>query len=233
MNRKKRPEPFYDWHRAFVQMMMSRGMITGQEMFCQVKSICERFRGERNFPDINTDDSKDIAEMIEDMYKSSNKALEPLQLRVGKIQEEEKKESEKRYTQYYVLAPAYENEQLARLQSHYGERELEWLKLVAEHLVASSDKVCGQNELVNLCTKGGNNSTKKKLNVTEADKALQTFTAGGYLMKVSRVRYGLGPRFMVEMEKWMKQTFEDEIWECGICKKIGMIGKSRDLFNVL
>ena len=49
-------------------------------------------------------------------------------------------------------------------------------------------------------------------------------------MKVKKdkrsVLYGLGARFLVEMERWMKLTFEDEIWECGICRKIGMIGKT-------
>ena len=43
------------------------------------------------------------------------------------------------------------------------------------------------------------------------------------------VKYGLGPRFMVEMEDWLRQTFEEEVWECGKCQKVGMIGKNNPL----
>ena len=226
----RKPE-FPDWYKAFIQMLMSNGFMTGQEMFRGVKSICDSYSHSRNFPKMNTKSKEDVADMIEDMLEASNKALEPLQLHVSKIQEEEKTGGSDSYNQYYVLAPTYENEQLAKLQTHFGERELEWLKLVATHLVESEEKIGGQTELVNLVTKGGNNSTKKKLNVAEADTAMEIFTAAGYLMKVKRghgrrgLGYGLGPRFMVEMDRWMKQTFEDEIWECGKCGKIGMIGK--------
>ena len=124
-----------------------------------------------------------------------------------------------------------DNEQLAKLQKHYGEPELEWLKLVAAHLVEGEEKVEKQTNLINLCLNGGNNSSKRKMTVLEAGSALEMFTEAGYLMKVKQgarnqsVKYGLGPRFMVEMEQWLRQTFEEEVWECGKCKKVGMIGK--------
>jgi len=222
----RKPEKFHDWNKAFVQMVMSKGMMTGQEMFKGVKSICNNFCDYRDFPKMDTKNKEEIADMIQNMFEAANRALEPLQLHISKIQEEEK--SGQAYTQYYVFAPNFENEQLAKLQKHFGEPELEWLKLVATYLVESEDKLGAQTNLINLCMKGGNNSTKKKLNVTDADKALEVFTEAGYLMTVRkdkrRFMYGLGPRFLVEMERWMKNTFEDEIWECGICGKIGMIG---------
>ena len=121
---------------------------------------------------------------------------------------------------------------MAKLQKHYGEPELEWLKLVATHLVESEEKVEKQTNLINLCLNGGNNSSQRKMTVEEAGASLELFTAAGYLMKVKQgrnqfVKYGLGPRFMVEMEDWLRQTFEEDVWECGKCKKVGMIGKQR------
>ena len=128
------------------------------------------------------------------------------------------------------LLCSQDNEQLAKLQKHYGEPELEWLKLVATHLVESEEKVEKQTNLINLCLNGGNNSSQRKMTVEEAGASLELFTAAGYLMKVKQgrnqfVKYGLGPRFMVEMEDWLRQTFEEDVWECGKCKKVGMIGE--------
>ena len=117
-----------------------------------------------------------------------------------------------------------------KLQKHYGEPELEWLKIVATHLVESEEKVEKQTNLINLCLSGGNNSANRKMSVSEAGSALEMFTTAGYLMKVKvgrtpAVKYGLGPRFMVEMEQWLRLTFEEDVWECGKCQKVGMIGK--------
>ena len=223
-----RKEKYYDWYRAFLQMMMSRGIMTGQDVYRGVKSICETYHNARDFPSsLNINEPSDIAEMIEMIFEETNKALEKIHLQISRTKEEVKTDG-KDYTGFYVLAPTFENVQLARLQMNYSEPELEWLKLVAEHLVDSEDKLATQNDLANLCRNGGNNSTKKKLNVTEADKALVTFHEDGYLLRVKQgkkgFKYGLGPRFLVEMETWMKQTFEDDVWICAKCGKIGMLG---------
>jgi len=227
---KARKERYYDWYRAFLQMMMSRGVMTGQDVYKGVKNICETYKGARDFPSsLDTNSAAEIAEMIELFLEETNKALEKIQLQIIKTHEEVKTNPDNRsYTQYYVLTPTVESKQIATLQKNYSEPELEWLKLVAEHLVDREDKLAGQNDLVNLCINGGNNSTKKKLNVTEADKALNMFQEEGYLLKVKgkgrAFRYGLGPRFLVEMDGWMKTTFEDDVWCCAKCGKIGMMG---------
>ena len=73
----------------------------------------------RDFPKMDTKDREDVADMIDDMMEAANKALDPLRLRISKIQEEASSGSSEaaQYTQYYVLSPdpALENEQLAKL----------------------------------------------------------------------------------------------------------------------
>merc|ERR1712013_759444 len=162
--------------------------------------ICNAYQAHKNFPKIDTNSSEDVAEMIELFMEKANAALEPIQMQICKTQEEMKSINDNQtYTQYYVMAPTFENDTIAKLQKIYGEPELEWLKLVAGHLVDSEDKLANQNELINLCRDGGNNTMKKKLNVTEADKALNMFVEDGYLMKIRGSRKGfklaLGPRF--------------------------------------
>ena len=128
-------EKYYDWYRAFLQMIMSRGLMTGQDVYKGVKSICETYQNSRDFPSsLNINDPQEIAEMIDLFMEETNRALEKIQLQISKTQEEVKTDG-KGYTQYYVLAPTFENVQLARLQKNYTEPELEWLRLVAEHLV--------------------------------------------------------------------------------------------------
>ena len=232
----KKQEKFHNWYKAFIQMMMSKGMMKGEEVYSGVKSICDTFKDFRDFPKMDTKDPEDVADMIDEMMEAANKNLEPLRLRISKILEEANSGSQEspKYSQYYVLSPdpAYDNDQLAKLQKHYGEPELEWLKLVATHLVENTEeKVENQTKLINLTLEGGNNSSKRKMTVLEAGSALEMFTEAGYLMKVKQgarnqsVKYGLGPRFMVEMEQWLRLTFEEDVWECGKCQKVGMIGK--------
>ena len=43
MPMRKKPDKFYNWHRAFVQMLITKGFMTGPEMFVRVKSICLEF----------------------------------------------------------------------------------------------------------------------------------------------------------------------------------------------
>ena len=62
----RKPE-FPDWYKAFIQMLMSNGFMTGQEMFRGVKSICDSYSHSRNFPKMNTKSKEDVADMIEDM----------------------------------------------------------------------------------------------------------------------------------------------------------------------
>ena len=78
MPMSKKPEKLYDWNRAFVQMLMSMGLMTGPEMFRGVKLICETFSDCNGFPEMDTKNKADVADMIEELLKAAKRALEPL-----------------------------------------------------------------------------------------------------------------------------------------------------------
>lgn len=225
----RRQDKFEDWNKAYVQMVMSRGYMSGQDMYRGVKAICEMYQNHQRFPKIDTNDKEAMYEMILDFKDKANLALEPIQLHIKDCLEEAKQNPDNDlYTQYYVMAPMYENESIAKLQKVYGEPELEWLKLVVSHLIENTeDRVGTQNELTNLCREGGNNSANKKLSVTEADKALKTFIDDGYLVKIKGSRkgfkIGIGVRFILEMDGWLEKNFEDEISKCGVCDRVVLI----------
>jgi len=225
-------DKFYDWNRAFIQMIMSRGCMSGPDVFIGVKNILEVYKGHRACPfsAIDVNSKADVAEMLQMFLEEANDALDVLQFKIETVQEEVKSEPEQEtYSQYYVLMPTIEVESVAKLQRNYGEPELEWLKLAVTHLVeVAPDHTATTNELTNLCREGGNNTQKRKLNVTDADNALHQFTEDFYLSKVRQGRkgfkYGVGPRFLAEMDVWMKDTFGDGIWTCAVCDKTGVIG---------
>ena len=119
-------------------------------------------------------------------------------------------ESEAVYMQYYCLVPESQDEAISKLQRNFGEPELEWLKLVAEHLIEEEeDSLASPNTLTNLCRwifslkqqikvllfrNGGNNNGKKKLSVTEADRSMNIFIEEGYLQVTDIVCVGRGKK---------------------------------------
>jgi len=222
-----------DWNRAFLQFIMSRGFVSGQEVFRGAKEIYERFKSSPKFPSVRMDtgDTQDMADFIEWLTKMANANLEKenIPLRLKKTFEEVKLESEAQHAQYYCLVPESQDEAISKLQRNFGEPELEWLKLVAEHLIEEEeDSLATPNTLTNLCRNGGNNAGKKKLTVTEADRSMNVFIEEGYLQKVGsgkRQKIGLGPRFLAEMEGWLADEERPEgVWKCGKCDRVGMVG---------
>jgi len=223
------------WNQSFLQMIMSRGFMTGQDVFKGVKEIYERFKSNPKFPSMKMDTSnnEDMADLIEWFLNMANQNLEKdhIPLRIKITYEESKSNADARtYQQYYVLVPESQDEGISKMQKNFGEPELEWLRLVADYLIESEDRLSSPNELTNLCRNGGNNAAKKKLTVSEADRAMNIFVEEGYLQKVGsgkRTKLGLGPRFMAEMETWLEEEERPEgVWKCGKggCDKVGMVG---------
>ena len=133
--------------------------MSGQEVFQGVKKICQQYKDHRSFPSrMVIEEREDLAEMLDNMLTKANKALEPINMEIVKIQEEVKINNDF-YNQFYVLNITDPNESIAKLQKHYGEPEMEWLKLAAIHLVEETggERLETQNRLVNLCMRGGNN----------------------------------------------------------------------------
>lgn len=234
MSRKK--PRMEDWHRMFVQSVMSRGYMTGAECFNLAKQICETFNGSRDFPTIKLDQDpddlrQDLAELIGDLHSVANQSLEQIQFQIKKGYDEVKVDDV--YTQYYVFAPLEENEQIAKLQKTYSEPELEFLKIICEHLINDrTDKMDTEINVTNLCIKGGCNSQKRKLTAMEATATVATFIADGYLTKrattshrtsSSKGRIGLGARLVLELDSWLASNEDLELENCESCKKVVVI----------
>lgn len=232
MNHSKKPK-MYDWHRLLVQAVMSRGYMPGEEVFELAKAMQknETFRGKNEFRRVNleSDNAKaDMADFIEDLLDTANSSLEPIHMQIKKGADEFKtaKGDIEIYKQYYTLVLTEENEAIAKLQKHYSEPELEWLKLVCEYLIdETEDRVETDTKLINLCLRGGQNASKKKLSTMETQKVLLMFLADGYLIRagISKRankggRIGLGTRLLLELDTWLLTT--TNIDKCSACQKV-------------
>jgi len=209
--------------------------MNGQDVFKGVKDIFDRFKSNPKFPSnkIDASNNEDMADLIEWFFTMANANLEKenIPLRIKKTFEETKSNVDNaRHIQYYVLVPENQDDAISKLQKNYGEPDLEFLKMAAEFLIESEDGLATPNELTNLSRSGGNNATKKKLTLTEADRTMTMFIEEGYLQKVGvgkRTRVGLGPRFMAEMEAWLEDEERPEgVFKCGNgkCEKVGLVG---------
>jgi len=215
-----------DWHRVFVQAVMSRGFMTGKEVFSLVKDIANEFNGKPGFPTIRMDEqqkdiNENIAVLIEDLHKTANHHLDKVKFQIKKGMEELKMEDH--FVQYYAFVPLEENEQIAKLQKNYTEPELEFLRLICQHLVDERvDGMDTENNLINLSLRGGLNSTKKKLTNVEATKTLRFFISQGYLIRRNTRgqkggRIALGARLLMELECWLEKY--TDIKKCASCSK--------------
>ena len=141
---------------AVYNVLKTRGYVSGQEVFRGAKEIYERFKSSPKFPSVRLDtgDSQDVADFIDWLTKMANANLEKanIPLRLKKTFEEVKLESGNTHMQYYCLVPESQDEAISKLQRNFGEPELEWLKMVAEHLIEEEeDSLATPNTLTNLC----------------------------------------------------------------------------------
>jgi hypothetical protein len=129
------------WNQAYLQMLMSRGYMTGSDVFKGVKEIYERFRSNPKFPSVKVDtgDKQDMADLIEWFTGMANSNLEAenIPLRVKMTWEESRAAADTPHRQYYVLVPDSQDEVISKLQRVFGEPELEWLRLVSGWLLVS------------------------------------------------------------------------------------------------
>lgn len=232
---------FEPWHQCFVQTIMSRGYLSGQDMFKSVKSICEKYQEHQRFPPTDPNNKEDVANMTADFMDLANTRLEPIQMNIVKRFDEVKgvpyksnysgqEPTNDRYNQVYILATMYPNDDLAKLQKQYSEPELEWLKLVADLLIGEPDHMARENECVNCYIKGGQNASRKKLSASEAIKVMERWIHDGYICRIpygvgrkTQTRIIIGTRFLLEMEPWILDRYKDEVNKCATCKKVAII----------
>jgi len=205
----------------FVQTLMSRGCINGKDLFIFTTRLIEKFSGCPGFEKINIENKVDVANLMDELFQTSNEALEKINFQIKRGKQEMKDDDQ--YQQCYTFVPIEENETIAKLQKIFTEAELEFLKTICFHL--ADEKTATENKLINLCMEGGLNSNKKKLTTVEAARVVRAFTDQGYIINSRKHNrsgskggtYHLGARLILELENWLEKNIEVDI--CRACSK--------------
>jgi len=72
----------------------------------------------------------------------------------------------------------------------------------------------------------GNLAAKGTMTKAQAEVVLQSLVTQGWLLKSRHGRYSLSPRTILELEPYLKSTFEDEVLICASCDRIVTKGLS-------
>lgn len=99
----------------------------------------------------------------------------------------------------------------------YEKKEREFFKNVVEYIIDHSDREIDSISATNLA-----NSVKmvNRMKTSDADKTLRKLEADKWLTVVGNHEYyRLSPRFLAEMEPYLKAHHADEIGTCPICNK--------------
>ena len=100
----------------------------------------------------------------------------------------------------------------------YAPHELEYLKKIVAALVESEDKELGVNEIVNLVMEV---KSKKNLQPREGEAVVKKFLEGHWLKRNRRGdMISLAPRFLAEMEPYLKEAHPEEIATCQMCNRM-------------
>ncbi|KAM5533290.1 hypothetical protein V8D89_013067 [Ganoderma adspersum] len=141
---------------------------------------------------------------------SVNDALNPLDLEFAHLHDE--------ITGQEVYAVVNrKGDEVAQMATDYSALEIAYFKAVLEQIMlAPNESFC----VSSLAALREVNSLKSSMTKTVAEATLNSFVAKGWLMKSRRGRYSLSTRTILELQTYLRTTYENEVIECTICMEL-------------
>ena len=204
-----------DAHRMFVQSMMKRKLINANELTKLFKIACVRN---------NLKIHEKLASNQKKVFlKAVNIQLKNAAGLVLKNVSDEIKLSEKSgEIRYLVLVNTRSDNKTFRSMVNYANHELEYLKILVQGIMANRSKHIRSMDTVNIVKL----VTSKKITGIQGEEILSKFVKNKWLLQerfggdLGPVFIRLHPRFIAEMEHWLKEVYPDDIEKCEDCDKI-------------
>ena len=222
--KKKEEIPQCLFTGVFLQGIMSVGILKAKEMWVLIDHALQRV-GYR-LPD----DQMAKHRYLKDFLKCINEEIEQINMKIEHFSDEESKKK----TKSLILVNRNSNGLSAMVD--YTKVELEYLKIVLRHIMESDDKQISMIYALNRV----NDLQGKRFSQGDAEDFLDR------LCKDHWIRYTegnegikLAPRFVKEMEPYLRVVYEDYIGTCAACQKFVMkvcnhtIYKKKYTFNKL
>lgn len=181
-------------HQLFLQGLMSRGAAPEPE----ARDMCRRAAqaaGERY-----------DADLFPGFVSTLNRRLKPLGMEVGVARMEDGP------THWYGLVNRNQDA-AAKAGTSYSPAELQLFNKVVEFLVLSDDGTVPSTEVLNATT-----ALDRKISYRDAQTFLKQLLTDKWLAEAGKGVYCPGPRFILELRPFLKESFGEEVPDCHICK---------------
>ncbi|KAI0375014.1 hypothetical protein BV20DRAFT_961260 [Pilatotrama ljubarskyi] len=196
-----------DVQRLFLQAILSRRILS-QQLAAKIWEKC-------------IDAVKEVNETLEVEYRadrnswdnfvtSVNDALNPLDLEFAHLHDEVSGK------EMYAVVNR-KGDEIAQMATEYTPAEIAYFKAVLEQIMlAPNESYC----VSSLAALREVNSLKSNMTKSQAEATLSSFVAKGWLLKSKRGRYSLSTRTILELQTYLRNTYENEILECTICMEL-------------
>ncbi|KAF9579325.1 hypothetical protein BGW38_004463, partial [Lunasporangiospora selenospora] len=114
-------------------------------------------------------------------------------------------------------------EKIAQVATSYNPTELEYFKHLLDLIVTADDEVYCISSTAALHETGRlKNKEDKPLSLTkrEAELILDRFVADKWLIRSTAGAYSLSMRALLELQTYLKETYDEQIQECTLCMEI-------------
>ncbi|KAI8998532.1 Nse1 non-SMC component of SMC5-6 complex-domain-containing protein [Trametes punicea] len=196
-----------DVQRLFLQAVLSRRILS-QKLASKIWEKCIDAVKEANETlDIEYCDDRNSWDRF---VASINEALNPLDLEFAHLHDEVSGK------EMYAVVNR-KGDEIAQLATEYTPVEIAYFKAVLEQIMlAPNESYC----VSSLAALREVNSLKSNMTKSQAEATLSSFVAKGWLLKSRRGRYSLSTRTILELQTYLRNTYESEILECTICMEI-------------
>ncbi|XP_068102989.1 non-structural maintenance of chromosomes element 1 homolog isoform X2 [Hyperolius riggenbachi] len=184
-------------HQRFLQVIMSHGILEYSAAKTLHKHCCEVHKA--NYVD-----------KLDDFVGVINKHLQPVFMQIRKGTDENNEKT------YYALVNLAEND-VAKMSLDYAENELELFRKTMDLIVDSDNGFASSTNILNLTDQLQTKKIKKK----EVEQLLQRFVQDKWLIEKDG-EYSLHARCVMEMEHYIKNTYQDIVKTCNICHNIAI-----------
>lgn len=187
-----------DGHRRFLQVLMSHGIMEGSAARTLHRHCCEAQKVHY------------VPDKLDEFIDVLNKHLQPvfMQIRKGVGEHDGKR--------YYTLVNLAEND-ITKMTSDYAENELELFRKAVELIILSENGFAPSTHILNLTDQLQSKKMKKK----EVEQLLQRFVQDKWLIERDG-EYTLHTRCVMEMEHYIRNTYQELVKVCNICHDIAI-----------
>ncbi|KAI0362237.1 hypothetical protein OH77DRAFT_32714 [Trametes cingulata] len=196
-----------DVQRLFLQAILSRRILS-QKLAAKIWEKCiEAVKEANETLDIEYRDDRNS---WDNFVTSVNEALNPLDLEFAHLHDEVSGK------EMYAVVNR-KGDEIAQMATEYTPVEIAYFKAVLEQIMlAPNESFC----VSSLAALREVNSLKSNMTKSQAEATLGSFVAKGWLLKSRRGRYSLSTRTILELQTYLRNTYENEILECTICMEL-------------